>query len=211
MSLKHALLALLAARPMTGYELAKQFDKSVTYVWHAPHSQIYPELRRLEGAGLISAAVMPRGSQATKRSYSVTPAGEQELVRWVEDVQEPPEARDAAYLKATYYELGSYDNAIRQFEAHLQHYTEQKRLWENHLDDLENRRTALIQTRLAGAPAEQHEAIVAYKVHAYRGLIDRARTEMKWARDGIALVKSLKRLPEPQAEQTQAAESQAAQ
>lgn len=201
MSLKHALLALLVARPMTGYELAKQFDKSVTYLWHAPHSQIYPELRRLEEAGLISAAVMPRGSQATKRSYSVTPAGEQELVRWVEDVQEPAEIREPAYLKATYYELSSYDNAIRQFEAHLNHFAEQKRLWENHLDDLENRRTALIQTRLANAPLEQHEALVAYKVHAYRGLIDRARMEMKWAREGIALVKSLMQPAKSQAAQ----------
>ena len=52
---------------------------------------------------------------------------------------------------------------------------------------------------------------MAYKVHAYRGLIDRARTEMKWARDGIALVKSLKRLPETQAEQTPAAQTQAEQ
>jgi len=53
--LRHALLALLEARPMTGYELAKQFDVSAAYVWHAHHPQIYTELRRLEAARLVEA------------------------------------------------------------------------------------------------------------------------------------------------------------
>jgi PadR family transcriptional regulator, regulatory protein AphA len=190
-SLKHALLALLEARPMTGYEIAKQFDTSANYLWHAPHSQIYPELRRLESAGLISAAVVPRGEKAVKRRYSLTQAGLEELIRWVNEPQELPKMRDAVYLKATYYEFGSYDNAIRQFEEHLKFYTEQKRFWELHVQDLENRRTALIQMRLAKAPPEQHDAIVAYKVHAYKGLIDRAHAEIRWAREGITLIRNL--------------------
>jgi hypothetical protein len=40
-------------------------------------------------------------------------------------------------------------------------------------------------------PAELHEALVAYKVHVYRGLADRARHEARWARRGIALVDAL--------------------
>lgn len=191
MSLRHALLALLTARPMTGYELAKQFDASVTYLWHAPHSQIYPELRRLESEGLVTATVVPRGMKAVKRNYSLTEAGQEELVRWVNEVQELPQTRDAAYMKATYFEFGSYDNALRQFEAHFNYYADQKRFWESHVQDLANKRTALIQTRLANASPDEHDAIVAYKVHAYRGLVDRARAEMRWAREGIALVKEL--------------------
>ena len=55
MSLRHALLALLSAHPMTGYDVAKRFDGSVGFMWQAPHSQIYPELRRMEDAGLVKA------------------------------------------------------------------------------------------------------------------------------------------------------------
>jgi hypothetical protein len=36
-----------------------------------------------------------------------------------------------------------------------------------------------------------HEALVAYKVHVYRGLAERARHEARWARQGIALVDRL--------------------
>jgi DNA-binding PadR family transcriptional regulator len=85
-SLRHALLALLDAQPMTGYSLAKQFDQSVAYVWHAPHSQIYPELRRLEGDGLITGREQARGARGTKRTYDITEAGRDELRRWVEEV-----------------------------------------------------------------------------------------------------------------------------
>src|SRR5438093_632739 len=50
MSLRHALLGLLADHPMTGYDLTRTFDRSLANVWPASHSQIYPELARLSGA-----------------------------------------------------------------------------------------------------------------------------------------------------------------
>ena len=56
---------------------------------------------------------------------------------------------------------------------------------------LERRATTLMQRRLAVMPEELHEALVAYKVHVYRGLAERARNEARWARRGIALVDAL--------------------
>jgi PadR family transcriptional regulator AphA len=53
MSLRYALLALLRVGPLSGYDLQKQFSLSVGHVWHAPDSQIYPELRKMEAAGLV--------------------------------------------------------------------------------------------------------------------------------------------------------------
>src|ERR1700728_1727527 len=109
MSLRHALLALLEAGPMTGYELAKQFDVSVDYLWHAPHSQIYPELRRMEAVGLVEAESLPRGERATKRPYSLTAAGAEELVAWIRLQETAPPVRDPAYLRATYFEYESFE------------------------------------------------------------------------------------------------------
>ena len=48
-----------------------------------------------------------------------------------------------------------------------------------------------MQRRLKVMPDELHEALVAYKVHVYRGLAERARHEARWARQGIALVDRL--------------------
>src|SRR5215471_2686792 len=108
MSLRHALLAILAVEPMTGYDLTKYFERSAAYVWHAPHSQIYPELRKLEEAGLITAESVARGDRGIKRTYSITEAGLAVLVEWVEEPTPPVPERDAFLLKATYLEYGSF-------------------------------------------------------------------------------------------------------
>lgn len=193
MSLRHALLALLEAGPMTGYELAKQFDESVGYVWRAQHSQIYTELRRLEQEGLVVANTLPRGAKAlaTKRPYALTEAGARELQRWVAEVEPPAPVRDPAYVKATYLEYVPLQAAREQFREHRAHYETLRNRWERHVDQLEQRATALLRRRLAKAPPEAHEAIVAYKVHVYRGLVERARTEIAWAERGLALVDRL--------------------
>src|SRR5713226_2442248 len=206
MSLRHALMALLDATPMTGYTLAKQFDQSAAFVWHAPHSQIYPELRRLETAGLIEGREEPRGTHGTKRTYALTDEGRAELRRRVGELTPLPRERDGAYLKATYFEFGSLANARRQFQgrvpvlqlldvrfplALLLLMMGQVRQWEAHVEQLENRDTALLRLRLATWPEHMHDAIVAYKTHVYRGLVTRARNEVEWARSGLDLVDRL--------------------
>ncbi|GAA5160501.1 MULTISPECIES: PadR family transcriptional regulator [Amycolatopsis] len=191
MSLRHALLALLEAGPMTGYELAKQFDQSADRVWHAPHPQIYTELRKLEREDLVAADEVARGTKAVKRAYRLTEAGERELRRWVSEVEAPSPVRDAAYLKATYFEYADPEVVRRQFEAHRAHHQEQLHRWERHAAQLRARETELLQRRLAHAPQPQHEAIVAYKVHVYEGMAERARAEIAWAERGLALVEKL--------------------
>src|SRR5450756_1365860 len=130
MSLRHALLAILAVEPLTGYDLTKHFDRSAANVWHAPHSQIYPELRKLESAGLVTAESVARGDHGVKRTYSVSSAGLDVLVEWVEEATPPVPERDDFRLKATYPEYGSFANARRQFEAHLDYHEELRRRWD---------------------------------------------------------------------------------
>ncbi|MFD0689678.1 PadR family transcriptional regulator [Actinomadura fibrosa] len=195
MSLRHALLATLDAGAMTGYELAKTFDQSANRVWHATHPQIYTELRKLERENLVVAQEEPRGTQgkATKRAYTVTEAGREELCRWVATVEEPTLPRDVAHLKATYFEYAPPDAAREQFAAHRAYHAEQLRRWEWHVEQLRARGTDLMQRRLAKAPKERHAAIVAYKVHVYEGMAERARAEVAWAERGLALVDELER------------------
>ncbi|MBE2320605.1 PadR family transcriptional regulator [Solirubrobacter sp. CPCC 204708] len=80
MSLRHALLGLLAVQPATGYELAQKFDVSLGTAWHASHSQIYPELARLQEAGMVE--VVGEGAR-NSRTYAVTPAGHDEIRTWL--------------------------------------------------------------------------------------------------------------------------------
>ncbi|MCP2260724.1 transcriptional regulator, PadR family [Streptoalloteichus tenebrarius] len=81
MSLRHALLGLLADHPASGYDLTRRFEVSLQkYAWHARHSQIYPELNRLAAEGLIS--VVEEGARG-RRTYAITEAGREEVRRWL--------------------------------------------------------------------------------------------------------------------------------
>lgn len=80
MSLPHAILGLLALEPTTGYELTQRFERSLSHAWHASHSQIYPELSRLEAQGMVE--VVAEGSRRS-RTWAVTDAGGAELRRWL--------------------------------------------------------------------------------------------------------------------------------
>src|SRR5829696_677991 len=79
-SLRHALLGMLAVRPGTGYELAQRFDTSMSNAWYASHSQIYPELARLQEAGMVE--VVGEGARRS-RTYAATDAGREELRDWM--------------------------------------------------------------------------------------------------------------------------------
>lgn len=85
MSLRFALLGLTAAKPATGYELTRLFDLSLAHAWHASHSQIYPELRKLEEEGLVE--VVSEGAR-NSRTFAATDAGRQALRTWL--VETPP-------------------------------------------------------------------------------------------------------------------------
>lgn len=191
MSLRHALLALLDVGPMTGYDLARVFTDSVRFAWRASHSQIYPELRTMEADGLIAATEMERGTRATKRQYAITDRGQEELVRWAEEPFEAPPERSVVHLHAMYLEYASFDTARRQFREHRDHYATARLGWVQHVEALRNRDTNLMRVRLASKPEEMHDAIVAYKVHVYEGLIARADVEIDWAEKGLTLVNEL--------------------
>jgi PadR family transcriptional regulator, regulatory protein AphA len=96
MVLRHALLGLIASGPASGYDLRKQFERSLSFVWHATPSQLYAELNSLADAGLISAG--PEGPRGRKQ-YTITPAGRAELTRWLIQTHPARGVRNEALLR----------------------------------------------------------------------------------------------------------------
>lgn len=191
MSLRHAILALLTAEPMTGYDMAQHFDDAVAFLWSAPHSQIYPELRKMEAEGLVLAEEVPRGKRATKRLYSLTDQGREELGEWLAADEPYPPERDVHRLKTAYFELSDLENARRHFEAHLAHYRRRLDRWQEVLNSIYDRRHPLLRLRLSQWPEEAHDAIAGYKALAFEGEVARARAEIDWAERGLELVERL--------------------
>ena len=83
MALKQGLLGLLNYGEMTGYELAKAFNDSLSFFWQAQTSQIYRELNQLEAEGLLHSRIEVQTGKPDKRVYAITAQGKAELDRWL--------------------------------------------------------------------------------------------------------------------------------
>ena len=129
MSLAHAVLTSLLEKSSSGYELARRFDKSIGYFWHATHQQIYRELARMEAAGWIESSAAPDAGKTRKREYRVLDAGRAELARWAQEPSPPMDLRDEFMVKlradAALGEVDSRDELRRRIVLHqntLDHY-----------------------------------------------------------------------------------------
>ncbi|MDP1792777.1 MAG: PadR family transcriptional regulator [Acidimicrobiales bacterium] len=97
MSLREALLGLLASGPKSGYDLKREFDRSAAHAWNANSSQIYPLLRDMQADGLIVEISQPEDSRRNK--YELTERGRQELSDWLCSPVEPRTRRDPLLLR----------------------------------------------------------------------------------------------------------------
>lgn len=193
-TLRSALLALLSSGPLTGYDLAKQFSSSVGHVWHAPDSQIYPELRKMHAEGLLSSRPVPWGTRgATKTEYALTPAGEDALRQWQGQPLTYVQDRDPARLRAAYFEWAPPGAAVAQMRAHIAHYEEQRRQSLEMIESLETRTHPTLARRLNRYPEEEREQIVGFKIFAYEGQLAHAEQEIAWAKRGLQLLEELEK------------------
>lgn len=191
MSLRYALLAILRVGPLSGYDLQKQFSQSVGHVWHAPDSQIYPELRKMQTAGLIEGEEQVRGARGTRRVYHVTAAGDAAYEEWMRTPLDYQRVRDPAHLRAAYLENTSPEAAREFLRRHIAYWQSELEQFQGELDHIQRMDSAMLNRRLAVTADEARERTIAYKQFSYEGLAERARGEIAWAQQGLALVDRL--------------------
>lgn len=98
-TLSYALLALLARGPRTGYDLAQRMRRSTDFFWTARHSQIYPELARMEVDGLVTHEVIHQTERPDKKLFTMTDTGYAALRVWLSQPVRPAPERDEMMLK----------------------------------------------------------------------------------------------------------------
>lgn len=191
MSLRYALLALLTVEPMTGYDLAKRFHSSVGFVWHAPDSQIYPELRKMAKDGLLDSEEVPWGSKGKKTQYRITPEGRAAFRAWMNSPLEYSRERDPVHLKAAYLEWTDTESSKRHMQAHIDYYTVQRDQWAEMIEGLHAGTNEMLNKRLAGTADSERRKTIEYKIFTYEGLVARAETEIEWGKRGLKLIDAL--------------------
>ncbi len=194
MSLRHALLGVLAARPMSGYELSQFFDSSTGWVWTAPHSQIYPTLVKMQSEGLIEGEDQVRGARLKRKVYSITPRGLDELRAWVGTPHPTTGSRDLLLTQALLFDMVEPDRAAEVLEAFIAEQEAHARESREHSKRLLAKETPLLAERLQNRPPEEHDRIARLKAHVFQGQAMVAETRADWARAELEL---LRERPDP--------------
>ena len=97
--LKHGILGLISNGEKTGYEIMTVFRDSLNHFWTAQTSQIYRELQTMEKAGWIRQTHVAQAGKPDKNVFSITPAGHEELLRWLRQDNLPSGYRNPVLLK----------------------------------------------------------------------------------------------------------------
>lgn len=81
--LERTLLGILSLGQASGYEVRRQLQLSPGLGFSASTGAVYPALRRLEAAGLISGEVRRGGSRPESRVFRLTEPGKDALLAWL--------------------------------------------------------------------------------------------------------------------------------
>ncbi len=100
-SVRHALLALLAEGPKYGLQLREEFEARTGEVWPLNVGQVYTTLQRLERDGLVESDDAHDDRDKTpQKAFRITAGGAAELAGWLRtppDMGAPP--RDELVMK----------------------------------------------------------------------------------------------------------------
>lgn len=94
-----AILGFLTNGPMSGYDIKKSVEASVSNFWSESFGQIYPALRRLTEDSLIERRDTASQGGRPRHVYSINDRGRAELAAWLREPTEPPAVRMELLLK----------------------------------------------------------------------------------------------------------------
>lgn len=136
----YIILGLLNHEDMTGYDIKKRIDVSISFFWDVGFGQIYPTLKTLVKDELVT--IKENDSSGRKRIvYSITDKGREELKRWLGTPVEKEYVKYEILLKLFFgSELSPEDNirVIEQFKERNKNGLDMIRLFKGELSGIMN-------------------------------------------------------------------------
>ena len=115
----YAILALLALRPWTGYDLTHQAARSLRFAWPKSERHLYGEPKKLVELGHATTH-KERVGKRTRNVYEITDQGRRTLAEWSATPAAPTQLESEALLRLLFADHGTLDHldaTLGQFEA----------------------------------------------------------------------------------------------
>lgn len=113
---RFALLGILKYRNMSGYDIKKAIDNSISNFWNEDYGRIYPELRQMEQDGYITRIPETKENGPNRNLYKITEKGEMEFEKWLRLPCEKQPTRNELLLKIFFGSGEIFDNLIQKLE-----------------------------------------------------------------------------------------------
>ena len=112
----YAVLSLLALQPWTTYQLARQMERSLGWIWPRAVSRLYEEPKKLVAAGL--AASRPEATGRRRSTvYTITPEGRQALAAWLAEPGTGIVLECEALVKIAHADQGTREGLLTNLTA----------------------------------------------------------------------------------------------
>ena len=96
---RFALLGLLTLKPMTGYEMRKFIDSSISFFWRESYGNIYPILKQLDKDGLVEVREKRQAGRPDRKIYKLTSRGRSVFREWQRQPAEVEHFKSELLLK----------------------------------------------------------------------------------------------------------------
>jgi len=119
---RYIILGLLSHESMSGYDMKKHIEVSVSHFWNVGYSQIYPTLAELEKDALIIKQSADVSKGPRRYIYAITEAGRQSLADWLRLPEEKEHTRYEILVKLFFGAGLPTQNNRQRIEAFRQRY-----------------------------------------------------------------------------------------
>jgi len=115
---KYAVLGMLSICPMSGYDIKKRIEGSISNFWSESYGQIYPILKRLVSEHLVTKTVERQSGKPDRHVYALTEQGRKELQHWLTEGIVPKVERNELLLKLFFGEEAAVTVGIEHVEKY---------------------------------------------------------------------------------------------
>lgn len=117
---RYAILGMLTLGSMSGYDMKKAIETSISNFWHESYGQIYPVLKQLHEEGLTTSHVEKQEGRPDRYVYTITDKGYEELRRWLIEPVEYQIGRNELLLKLFFGRAMPVLNTLEHMQRYRQ-------------------------------------------------------------------------------------------
>lgn len=182
-TIEFAILGLLSMRPMTGYDLKKMLAGSSILYWSGNNNQVYTSLVKLHQKELITQEIELRADGPTRKIYSISKKGEEELKKMLLSEPESPQLIHPFLIQLTWADQldeGEIYTLLAKYEEEMQAQVSmlQTMAQQNNIALSGKIKDSYINPLLARTP---REAVIWNKIQ--ENWITFYQNEIKWVRE----------------------------